>query len=432
MVYSSTYRNVIEALKQGIESHPAVKTFRVGPPSTIEMPTDTKPEMKYPYVHLVPQPATLDGKSTVFDFDLIVMDLAKDQLGLEERTQSAMLEITRDIIAFYTNTTWEAWRFNIQLPVVSTPFVENFQNSVAGWTTQIKLVAITPLSNCENPVVGGAYVKPTFTQLAIGPGSTTRPTWVNEDIETALCYWNESADSYMDDIVYYQMGTTFEVGTKITNQNGRLSTIADGTYTVNISDPLNVPVPPIVADYSMITIVNGIVTSVTPFEDITLCAGPPSYDALVYTNTTTRTLSNTNAAFAFETEASDTNWFVGAAFSNYYGEKIAPFDAIISFDGTITYNEAFDPSLYQLAIYNREQDLFFGMTDLPLSGGAVSITSDIFQYLPAETDPFGDPVQEIQFLTLYEKGTANPIPAPPARFANPFTYNGTFKIKVNN
>jgi hypothetical protein len=152
-VYSSTYRNVIESLRTTIESHPAIKTFRVGPPSTIEMPTNEKPEIKYPYVHLVPQPATLDGKSTVFDFDLIVMDLAKDQLGLEERTQSSMLEITRDIVAKYTLTTWDQWRFNMELPVVSTPFVENFQNSVAGWTTQIKIVAITPISNCENPVM---------------------------------------------------------------------------------------------------------------------------------------------------------------------------------------------------------------------------------------------------------------------------------------
>jgi hypothetical protein len=152
-VYSSTYRNVIETMRTTILSHPAVKTFRVGPPSSIEMPTDETPEIKYPYVHLVPQSASIDGPSTVFDFDLIVMDLAKDQLGLEERTQSSMLEITRDIIAKYTNTTWDQWRFDIELPVTSMPFVENFQNSVAGWTTQIKIVAITPLSNCENPVM---------------------------------------------------------------------------------------------------------------------------------------------------------------------------------------------------------------------------------------------------------------------------------------
>ena len=152
-VYSSKYRDVIETLRKIIESHPAVRTFRVGPPSTIEMPTDEKPEIKYPYVHLVPQPAILGAASTLFDFDLIVMDLAKDQLGKEERTQSAMLEITRDIIAYFTRTTWDQFRFNLKLPITATPFVEEFQNSAAGWTSQIQIEAMTPLSNCENPVM---------------------------------------------------------------------------------------------------------------------------------------------------------------------------------------------------------------------------------------------------------------------------------------
>ena len=151
-VYSSTYRDVVESLRKTIESHPAVKTFRVGPPSSIEMPDNEKPEIKYPYVHLVPQNATINGGGTIFDFDLIVMDLAKDKLGLEERTQSSMLEITRDIIAKYTLTSWNTWRFNLEMPITTTPFTENFLNSVSGWTTQIKIEAIAPLSNCENPV----------------------------------------------------------------------------------------------------------------------------------------------------------------------------------------------------------------------------------------------------------------------------------------
>lgn len=153
-VYSSKYRDVIETFRRIVLSHPAVKTFRVGPPSTIEMPTDEKPAIKYPYVHLVPQPSQLGASSTIFEFDMIVMDLAKDQLGLEERTQSAMLEITRDIVAYFTRTTWPEFRFNMILPITTTPFVEEFQNSCSGWTSQISIEAMTPLSNCENPVLG--------------------------------------------------------------------------------------------------------------------------------------------------------------------------------------------------------------------------------------------------------------------------------------
>jgi len=152
-VYSSTYKNVVESLRSAIESHIGIKTFIVGPPSTIEIPDDDNIVIKYPYVHLISQSATIGKGSTIFDFDLIVMDLAKDQSGLEERTQSAMLEITRDIISKYTLTSWPTWRFNMKIPIVSTPFVEGFKNSVSGWTSQIQIEALTPLSNCENPVL---------------------------------------------------------------------------------------------------------------------------------------------------------------------------------------------------------------------------------------------------------------------------------------
>jgi hypothetical protein len=280
--------------------------------------------------------------------------------------------------------------------------------------------------------MGNVFAKPTYGQLNIGPGSTTRPTWVNEDVATALCYWSEAADSYMDDVVYYENGTIFGVGTKLTNVNGRLSTIADGTYTVNVSDPLNVPVPPILPEYAMIQVVAGIVTYYALMETLPICPVAPTYDALIYTNTTTRTLPNTNAAFIFETETSDPLWFTQGIYSNYYVEKIVAFDSIISFEGTMTYNVGFDPSLYQLAIYNKEQDLFFGMTDLPATGGTVSIVSDIFQYVPAIVDPFGEPTPTLQYLTIYEKGAPNPNPSPSPTIMNPFTYNGTFKIKVNN
>jgi len=274
-VYSSTYRNVIESLRDIILSHPAVKTFRVGPPSTIEMPTDETPAIKYPYVHLIPQPATLDGKSTMFDFDLIVMDLAKDQLGLEERTQSSMLEITRDIIAYYTRTTWEQYRFNMILPVVSTPFVEEFQNSAAGWTTQIKIEAMTPLSNCENPVMGNVIRKPTYAPVRLGSGSDVFPEWSEDTATDVYEMWLESVDT--EDVVFIQLsdvfsedGKPFEVGTKITNINGRVEKNLNGNYTMNL-DLFRSDVPtslPLQEGYAIVLIINGVVSQITLMQDI--------------------------------------------------------------------------------------------------------------------------------------------------------------------
>lgn len=152
-IVSQTYRDVVQQFREICSNHPAIETFRVGPPSMIEIPTQDQPvSAKYPYVQLVPQPAQLDSRTITFEFDLVVMDLAKDSLDLEERVHSSTLEIMRDIIASYVNTTWQTVNYNILLPSTVSPFVEGYLNSVAGWTAQITVEALAPLDNCNNPI----------------------------------------------------------------------------------------------------------------------------------------------------------------------------------------------------------------------------------------------------------------------------------------
>ena len=103
-IVAQTYKDVINQFKELCALHPAIETFRVGPASMIEIPTKEGPtnSYKYPAVHLVPQPALLDGRSTQFDFDLVVFDLAKDQLDLEENIHNNTMEILRDLLASTT------------------------------------------------------------------------------------------------------------------------------------------------------------------------------------------------------------------------------------------------------------------------------------------------------------------------------------------
>ena len=157
-VYATTYSKLIAALKELALSDMAVKSFRVGPLSDVEIAmkdddAQKQNSFKYPYVHLVPVNATMNGRSTIFSFDMIIMDLAKDQIDLETAVHSSTLEITRDIMAKFNQTTWTEFRYNIQLPATTTPFVEGYLNSVAGWTTQLNVEAITPLNLCDAPFV---------------------------------------------------------------------------------------------------------------------------------------------------------------------------------------------------------------------------------------------------------------------------------------
>ena len=155
-IIAQTYSDVIKQLKDICGQHPAIETFRVGPANMIEIPTKEQPvSAKYPYVMVVPQPATLDGRSTMFDFDIIVMDLAKDSLDLEAKVHNSTMEILRDILASYTMTTWKDVNYNMILPVIATPFVQGYNNSVAGWTAQVQIEAKSPFDQCNNPIQFG-------------------------------------------------------------------------------------------------------------------------------------------------------------------------------------------------------------------------------------------------------------------------------------
>ena len=154
---ATTYGVLCKVLTDLCYSNQAVKTVRIGPVSSIEMPYAddpvTKNSFKYPYIHFVPQSAEMNGRSTIFQFDMVVCDLAKDNLGLDNTVHSETLEITRDILSKFVLTDWNEFRYAIKLPTSATPFIENFQNNVAGWTTRFEVEAITPLNLCLAPFV---------------------------------------------------------------------------------------------------------------------------------------------------------------------------------------------------------------------------------------------------------------------------------------
>jgi len=154
---ATTYGVLCQMLKDLCLSNMAIKTVRIGPVSSIEMPYAddevTQNSYKYPAVHFVPMSADMNGRSTIFEFSMIVMDLAKDNLGLDNTVHSETLEISRDLMSKFILTDWTEFRYSLELPATATPFIENFQNSVAGWTTRFQIEAITPLNLCEAPFI---------------------------------------------------------------------------------------------------------------------------------------------------------------------------------------------------------------------------------------------------------------------------------------
>lgn len=150
MATQTSYNDVCNKLREICESHLNVALFRIGPPSDIEIQTATENVSRYPYVHLVPEPGEIIKGGVTYNFQMVVMDLAKDTEDREQRTHNNTLNVLMDIIAKIRMTQWDDVDINVNLPITITPFVESYKHSVAGWTADIQIESANPLNLCES------------------------------------------------------------------------------------------------------------------------------------------------------------------------------------------------------------------------------------------------------------------------------------------
>jgi len=144
---ATSYKQIIDLFRTICNDHLAIKHFAVGTVSDIETPTEESPQGIYPYVFLRPIGAELDTRIIIYDFDLIVCDLAKDSEDLESRVHNSTLSIMQEILSYFKfvpNT-----NINVEFPTNLTWFVEANKNSVAGWTASLRLTTVNPLNFCE-------------------------------------------------------------------------------------------------------------------------------------------------------------------------------------------------------------------------------------------------------------------------------------------
>jgi len=145
-----TYKELIEYFQTLCSQHIAVEQFGVGELSDIDVQTNTKTPVKYPLVFMVPQQSSLDrfGKMTL-GFSLIVADIAKNQELLQIDTHNETLMIMQDLLSRIVLTDYETVDINLETPVNITPFLERFNNNLAGWTAEINIEVKSPFDLCS-------------------------------------------------------------------------------------------------------------------------------------------------------------------------------------------------------------------------------------------------------------------------------------------
>lgn len=176
-----TYYDIIQDLFLAGQAHYMIQDVGYGPISDIKTRSqNAKPiigdggeveGVDYPYMFINPGQHSRNRTAVTYSFNLIMMDMAwqEEPPGLESggvagisvtrytneaQIQSQCQRYIDDIIAalYYQDAgSHDNPRREISMDVTYTPFVERFQDSVAGMTAQIKITVAQPLDDCITP-----------------------------------------------------------------------------------------------------------------------------------------------------------------------------------------------------------------------------------------------------------------------------------------
>lgn len=146
----STYKQVVELFESIALSQLAVKQWGVGDISDLDIQTDTHPFQRFPVVFMVPQISSMDrfGKLTL-GFDIICADIAKNQEDLQVNTHNSTLMILQDIFSKIIMTDWATVGIEVETPITVTPFLEKYNNNLAGWTANVNIIVKSPFNLCD-------------------------------------------------------------------------------------------------------------------------------------------------------------------------------------------------------------------------------------------------------------------------------------------
>ena len=150
LIQPQTYKQLIQAFEEICLQQMSVRHFQVGELSDVDVQTNTETFQRYPFVFLVPRLSSMDrfGK-LVLGFTMIVADIAKNEEDLQVNTHNNTLMIMQDIFSRVIMTSAQVIDWEIETPINIIPFVERFNNNLAGWSAEINVVLNSPFNYCD-------------------------------------------------------------------------------------------------------------------------------------------------------------------------------------------------------------------------------------------------------------------------------------------
>ena len=152
-----TYKDIINRFRQVTEDHLMLKSFGYGELSDLKTQAQLALEdggVDYPYLFLLPGTHQRQGSVMVYQFNMIVMDMARGEEGdqydnyitIQSQCQQYIDDVLAQLYYYYTDQP------EVVLGGISyTPFKEKYQDALAGMTATLTIQVPTPLNDCIAP-----------------------------------------------------------------------------------------------------------------------------------------------------------------------------------------------------------------------------------------------------------------------------------------
>lgn len=141
-----TYYQIIQDLKSLSVAHEQINSFGFGDITQLTMDIETKQSPIYTKLYIVPNDTVLDQNQLTYNFQVIVADRLKDDYSNQRDVMNDTLEIMKDVFTFLYLSEYESeWDATVE------PFLERFEDVLAGWTMSLTLTQPFDYNRCNVP-----------------------------------------------------------------------------------------------------------------------------------------------------------------------------------------------------------------------------------------------------------------------------------------
>lgn len=153
-----TYKQLINDIIYIGNSHNQINSTGIGDLTQLTNDINTKVSPLYPKMYIIPSEVTLGQNEIFYNLNIIVADKLKVDYTNQRDIMNDTLEICKDIF-----TTLEDSNYNAQFGATCQPFLEEYDDILAGWSMNIQL--ITTYDYCRTNVPIERFDHKTWLQL---------------------------------------------------------------------------------------------------------------------------------------------------------------------------------------------------------------------------------------------------------------------------